>query len=383
MNPGTTGDRRRLLIISNGHGEDWIAAAIAERLAPVHSLDAYPVIGSGNAYVGICPIVGPRASLNSGGARTAKGSLRRDLAKGGLAMVPPALKFMRSLKGKYDRILVVGDVMVPLLALLTGIKDLVYIDCYKTGAARLYSASETFILARTCETAFCRADNLAAVLRRAGIKASAPGNLMMDTIPFGDYDAKSRRRQGTAVLLLPGSRGETTTNFARQVEALQQLPADGVPDIFVAVAGDFTTNDLAEAAGLSRTSLLSTEGDDLGTLSDGRITFNLLRGRAMGNALSEADLVLSQAGTATVQALGLGKPVIHMTSPKDRQSRFRDEQALFGAARLALPADAGQVAGALSDLLANPQARERLGAIGRERIGGPGAIEAVLSELDR
>lgn len=382
MSVSETADRRRFLIISNGHGEDWIASAIAARLAQDHFVDAYPVVGSGNAYAGICPIVGPRARLDSGGARTAKGSLRRDLAKGGLAMVPPALNFMRSVRDRYDRIVVVGDVMVPLLGWLTGHRGLYYIDCYKTGAARLYSAAEQFVLRQTCAKVFCRADNLAMALRKSGIDAAAPGNLMMDTIPDGDYDAASRRTRALAVTLLPGSRGETTANFSRQVAALRLLPPDTLPDIFLAVAGDVSVEDLAEAAGLRRSNVLSTEGDDLGSLADDTLAVHLLRGRAMGNALEVSDIVLSQAGTATVQALGLGKPVVHMTSPKDRQSRFLDEQKLFGEARLAVPGQPEVLAQALSRLLTSPEERERLGAIGRQRIGSAGALDQVLAVLN-
>lgn len=373
--------RQRFLIISNGHGEDWIASAIAARLTDMFLVEAWPVLGSGNAYAGICPIVGPRARLESGGARTAKGSLRRDLSKGGLATIPPALRYMRSIRNRYDRILVVGDAIVPLLAWITGHRNLYYVDCYKTGAARLYSGLEKQVIARTCRRVFCRADNLAGLLRDAGVDATAPGNLMMDTIPFGDYDAQSRRTQPLAITLLPGSRGETAENFARQVDALRRLPAELRPDVFLAVAGEIPVSDLAEASGLSRTNLLSAEGDDLGGLSDGAITVHLLRGRAMGNALAVSDIVLSQAGTATTQSLGLGKPVIHMTSPKDRQSRFEDEQRLFGEARIAVPGDADAVAQALGRLLDSADERARLGAIGRERIGGPGAIDEVLATL--
>ena len=373
--------RQRYLIISNGHGEDWIAAALVAHLGSHISIEAYPMVGAGSAYTGVCPIVGPRASIASGGARTAKGSLRRDMAKGGLAMIPPVFKFLRSVRNRYDRIIVVGDAIVPTLAWLTGLKDLYYIDCYKTGAARLYSAAERFVISRSCKKVFCRADNLAALLRDAGIDASAPGNLMMDTIPTGDFNAAARRIRPLAVTLLPGSRGETSKNFARKVAALRLLPDDSIPDIFLAVAGDLSVDDLSSAAGLRRTHLLSSESDDLGTLTDGKLTVHMLRGSAMGNALMASDIVLSQAGTATTQSLGLGKPVIYMMSPKDRQSRFLDEQVFFGEARIAVPGEPEAIAAALVDLISSSEKRERLGAAGRERIGPPGAIGAVLDAL--
>ena len=101
----------------------------------------------------------------------------------------------------------------------------------------------------------------------------------------------------------------------------------------------------------------------------------------MGNLLAASDVVLSQAGTASVQALGLGKPVITFVNPRDRRSRFEDEQRLFGEARVVVDADVEAVSGALLGLLRDGGRRERLGAIGRERIGGPGALEEILRAL--
>ena len=373
--------RQRFLIISNGHGEDAIAAQLVARLPANVSADAYPMIGSGKAYDGICRIVGPRATLASEGWRNVKGSLRRDIVNGGLLTVPPALKFLRAMRGHYDRVLVVGDMVGVLACLVTGHRDLVYLDVYKTGAARLYSGLERQAIRRACALVFCRADNLAALLRESGVDARAAGNVMMDTIPHGDYDAAARRTRDLAVTLLPGSRALTGESFALQIGALKRVPAETRPDVFVAVAGSVSVEDLAKAAGLTRVPMLSSEPDDLGTLSGDGLTVHLARGRAMGNLLAVSDVVLSQAGTASIQALGLGKPVITFANPRDRRSRFEDEQRLFGPARVVVDAEIGNVAMALGDLLGDAGERARLGAIGRERIGGPGALRAILEAL--
>lgn len=373
--------RQRFLIISNGHGEDAIAAQLVARLPANVSADAYPMIGSGKAYDGICRIVGPRATLASEGWRNVKGSLRRDIVNGGLLTVPPALKFLRAMRGHYDRVLVVGDMVGVLACLVTGHRDLVYLDVYKTGAARLYSGLERQAIRRACALVFCRADNLAALLRESGVDARAAGNVMMDTIPHGDYDAAARRTRDLAVTLLPGSRALTGESFALQIGALKRVPAETRPDVFVAVAGSVSVEDLAKAAGLTRVPMLSSEPDDLGTLSGDGLTVHLARGRAMGNLLAVSDVVLSQAGTASIQALGLGKPVITFANSRDRRSRFEDEQRLFGPARVVVDAEIGNVAMALGDLLGDAGERARLGAIGRERIGGPGALRAILEAL--
>ena len=371
----------RFLFISNGHGEDAIAAAIVASMPKSAVVEAYPMIGAGNAYAGVCPIVGPRATLASEGWRNVKGSLRRDIATGGLGTVPPALNFLRQIKGKYDRVVVIGDMVGVLACYFTGHRGLYYLDVYKTGAARLYSGPERWTIKQACKTVFCRADNLARSLEHIGVDARSAGNVMMDTIPHGDYDAQARRQRPLAVTLLPGSRALTAESFALQVAALRSLPAELRPDVFLAVAGSVSVDELAKKAGLKRTTMLSVESADLGELSDGELTIHMARGAAMGNLLAASDVVLSQAGTATVQALGLGKPAITFVNPRDRRSRFNDEQMLFGEARTVVPAETPAVGAALRGLLGDDEERRRLANIGRQRIGGPGAMAAIIEAL--
>lgn len=339
------------------------------------------MIGADNAYAGICPIIGPRATLASEGWRNVKGSLRRDIATGGLNTVPPALRFLRQIRGRYDKVIVVGDMTGVLAGLATGHRDLVYLDVYKTGAARLYSSLERWAIKRCCSTVFCRSDRLAGTLRQLEIDARCAGNIMMDTIPHGEYDAASRRTRKLGLTLLPGSRALTAESFALQIAALRRIEESVRPDIFLAVAGSISVDELTRASGLERSPMLSGEPGDLGVLTDGSITVHMARGAAMGNLFAASDLVMSQAGTATVQALGLGKPVITFINPRDRRSRFRDEQALFGEARVVVNADAAEVSAGLQKLLTDDHERLRLSAVGRERIGGPGAIDVILEAL--
>jgi hypothetical protein len=91
--------------------------------------------------------------------------------------------------------------------------------------------------------------------------------------------------------------------------------------------------------------------------------------------------VLSQAGTATIQSLGLGRPVITFVRDTDRMARFTDENRLFGVSRPLVAADVMELSQMLARLLGDDTDRARRAAIGRERIGGPGAIDQIIASL--
>lgn len=351
----------KILIISNGHGEDAIAAEIVRRLPVGVSVEAYPTLGDGRAYEGVCPIVGPRARLPSEGWRNVKNSVARDVAGGGIATVWPGLKFIRETRGKYDRVVVVGDMIGVYGAWITGHTGLIYVDVYKTGYGGPYLAIDKWILKRSVRTVFCRSEKLADSLRRAGIDARAAGNVMMDTIPR--TGAIVPRRRGLAATILPGSRGHALDNFALQAKALALVAPEVRPDLLVAVASSIDESALRERA----------EG----------IEMTYMPGRALGDMLDRSDFVLSQAGTATIQAIGLGRPAVTFQTDEDRPSRFRQESQLFGDARIAVRSDPQEIAGAVTGLATDPADRLRRGNVGRERVGAPGAIAAIIEEITK
>jgi hypothetical protein len=309
------------------------------------------MLGGGAAYEGLAPVIGPRARLPSEGWRNVKGSVARDLAGGGLLTIPPALGFLRSIRKDFDRIVVIGDMVVPYLALAAGLGDILYLDVYKTGFGRPYSAIDKAVLKRVAGTVFCRHDTLSQSLVAAGINGRYAGNLMMDTIPRTGLVLE--RRKPLAVAVLPGSRAHAIDNFAIQSAAVDFLTDK--PDVFVPVA----------------------RGLDLPARKD--MTF--VRGTSLGDVLDIADVVLSQAGTATVQAAGLGKPVITFRNAHDRASRFEAEQRMFDEARQIVLAQPAAIAEKLESLLRDPAERVRLGVIGRSRVGQAGALPAIIAAI--
>lgn len=377
---GETVPPRRVLFIANGHGEDSIAAAIIA-LLPAHiAAEAYPVVGSGKAYDGLCRVVGPRAHIPSEGWRHTRGSVARDIRGGMLASIRPALRFLGTVRGGYDAIVAVGDLVAPLLCWLAGLKIDIYLDVFKSGYAHRYSLPERFVLRRAARKIYCRDDILASALRAAGINAVSAGNIMLDTVPYNGFDPAPYRRHVLMVTLMPGSRVWTAESLNLQIAALKLLPGELQTDIFVALAPGLDAQELADATDTVFNKAQGTEAAYRGALSDGALTLHLVTGAA-GDLVAASDLVLSQAGTGTQQALGLGKPVITFNRAGNRPKRMADEQALMGEARLLVAEDPQAVADAMTALLGNEAERERLGAIGRARLGGPGTLAAVIADL--
>lgn len=370
----------RILFIANGNGEDSIAAEIISRLPRGYKADAYPVVGEGKAFYGICPIVGPRSQVASQGWRHTKGSVLRDLKSGMLSGVLPAIRFLRSVAAQYEKVVVVGDNVGLVLCWLAGVDVAVYLDVFKSGFAHSYSKPERWLIKSTSKTVFCRDAMLAKALSAAGIDARFAGNVMLDTVNYGAYDTHARRSAPLAVTLLPGSRSTTGESLAIQIEALHQLPSSVPIDVFVAVASGVMPHNLASSTGMAWVSPSTNEAADLGTLMGEGLMVHLATGVA-GNLIEAADLVLSQAGTATQQALGLGKPVITFNRADNRKKRMADEQALMGEARVLVPEDAAALSVATLKLLTDADERGRLGAIGRERLGPSGAALRVVECL--
>src|SRR5690606_27562430 len=108
------------------------------------------------------------------------------------------------------------------------------------------------------------------------------------------------------------------------------------PDLFLALADGITPAALATASGLALEAPSGGEAADLGRLVGRGLVVYASRG-ALASLLATSDLVLSQAGTATIQTLGSGRPVVAFTRAGDRSKRFREEGRLFGEARLLAP----------------------------------------------
>jgi hypothetical protein len=348
--------------VSNGHGEASIAARIAQEtraLANVRT-EHFALVGErlgGDDF----PDVGPQRAMPSGGL-VAMGNVRafvRDLGAGFFALFARQIGFLRAARRerRYDAIVAVGDAYACALARIPR-APLVYVGTAKSVYVAPYGPGERRIL-RGARRVFVRDAATASDLRRHGLAAEAPGNVIVDLLATPlrvDWRAPLR------LALLPGSRERAYADAQRIAAVVAALRARGAqPDAVLSVAPNLDERRFAPA--LER-GLRPWTGP-------------------LGALLHGATLVIGQSGTANEAAAAEGLPVVALElddAPRDAWYRKR-QVGLLGEALLIVPGDPERAADAVAALLADDVRRARMGAVGRDRMGGPGGARAIAQAV--
>ena len=104
----------RILVLSNGHGEDLSGCILARRLIlNGNQVEALPIVGSGDAYKKEkINIIGKTRKFNTGGLgyNSLKGRLY-DLFNGQINYFFKKMWLVILIRKKYDYFLVVGDIV--------------------------------------------------------------------------------------------------------------------------------------------------------------------------------------------------------------------------------------------------------------------------------
>ncbi|MFN9546804.1 MAG: lipid-A-disaccharide synthase-related protein [Cyanobacteriota bacterium] len=241
----------RLLVLSNGHGEDLIALRVMEalrRLQPGGRIAVLPLVGEGVAFTAApealaLECLGPCRPLPSGGfSNQSWQGLVQDLAAGLPVSTWQQLQVVRRWGTTGQPILAVGDLLPLAMAWLGGgpygflgtpKSDFTWTtpcppgwgstalaDRYHRCKGSEWDPWEWALMRhRRCRLVAVRDRLTARGLRAHQVAALAPGNPMMDG--FQRAPLPARLRQGRRLLLLPGSRlPEALGNLERLLAAL-------------------------------------------------------------------------------------------------------------------------------------------------------------------
>ncbi len=378
---------RRVLFISNGHGEDNHSAHVIRALRerdPSVEVEALPIVGNGSAYRKLdVPIVGPTLELPSGGfTYMDRRLLWGDVRAGMVGLTIGQLRAMRHAARRADLVHATGDTVGQSFAWTSGKPFISFISCLSAlyeGTLRIEPILKGVLRSRRCLHVVTRDPLTAEDLARQGF-----GNVVFGGIPSLDWlqptGADLGLRPGVPmVALLPGSRQpEASRNFAmmmRLVRHARERMGDRVEfraALVPSVAADLP--DLAAADGwLLESDRLrhGATGAEIGVRSD-----------AFADIVQACRLVVGMAGLAVDQAVALGRPVIQVAGPGPQFTyRFAEAQErLLGLSARTIGRDGPATeedlrrGAALLDETLNDEAYLRAAqANGRARLGSPGA----------
>lgn len=383
----TRGPRvKRLLVLTNGAGEDAIAARILERLpSDVRSqVVCCPLVGAGRALEAH-ELVGPRVSPPSEGLFRESWSLAvRDIFAGVLGGHARQLGFLRRQRHQVALTVAVGDLFPVLWGGLAGLAPMVFVGTAKSVHHHPYSWAERALLRAYAQRCLVRDAATAERLSSQGVAASWLGNAMMDEVVPSGRPLPLPSQGGTLLTLLPGSRSEAPAALAFQLRALSLLKTrTGELQAAVAAAPGSRAEELCAGCLQDGWTLHDCPGEGaLGLLERQGWSVPVLQGR-LGDLLSRSSLVLGQAGTANEQAAGAGVPVVAYDPKGSGRLRWyrKRQRGLLGEAVQVVPQRLEAVVEELARLLDDNAERERRAALGRERMGPPGGSQRMAEAI--
>jgi uncharacterized protein (TIGR03492 family) len=333
---------------------------------------------------------------------TSLGGRLTELRQGQLAYLLGRLRAANRRRRSCDWVVVVGDVVPLLAAWLTRKPLAVYLVAYSShyeGRLRLPWPCGWLLRQPRVRLLWSR-DALTAedLTQQLGRPVHFVGN------PFQEgsgtrVSLTPEAGVGSVLGLLPGSRlPEARSNLLLMLEVLRQLsePWPAHLRILAALVPSLKAEEIGRAAAASGWSLEAPAAEaGRPVLRCGALRVELVADRFWG-VLHSSDLLLAMAGTASEQAVGLGKPVLQLAGagPQFTEGFAEAQRRLLGPAVSCAQGPVGaattlkataQMAAAqlarLADPIAGPKWRAEMGRVALERLGEPGGTARMVEAL--
>jgi uncharacterized protein (TIGR03492 family) len=419
---------KKLLCISNGHGEDAIALPVLQELRKLvksSEIVALPIVGVGKAYTdNDFPIAGKVQLMPSGGFLNQDNrQLARDLQGGLVGLTIDQIRTIRHWGKSGGKILAVGDIVPLLFAWLSGAeyafigtaKSEYYLrdrqgqilpsqrNSIEAKTGSVYFPWERWLLnQRNCKAVFARDRLTAEVLQQSAIPAFDLGNPMTDGVaidanhPVFDRPTafKCELARSLVVTLLPGSRPpEAYANWHQIIIAVNSLIPVFPHHKILCLAAIFSTLDLNVIEGnlgkLGWLKLVELETDlanfipDAGAIYYRNENVTIAISTQSGREFMQlGDCAIAMAGTATEQFISLGKPavIIPGTGPQFTPAFAEAQTRLLGESVILVP-QPQNVGVEIQQLLQQPARLQSIAQNGLLRMGKPGAARRIAACL--
>ena len=330
----------RILLLSNGHGEDLSGSLIAKQLVNSgYSVDALPIVGKGIHYEKEkITIIGKTKEFSTGGIgyNSLKGRLI-EIFGGEIIYLLRRLYLTYKIRNRYDYFFVVGDIVPVFFAWISNKDFFTYLVAYSShyeGKLKLPWPSKFFLLSKKAKNIYSRdsltANDLTLQLKK---KVSFLGNPFMDKFFFRE---KKFNKSEFSIGIFPGSRfPEILDNFVlilEVLEALSNLIYFQKIEFNFAIVNALPSSKIREIFKNSKWVKLET----INQKNILKYQYKFLKVNLYWNYFDEILLksrcCISMAGTAAEQAIGLGKPVIQIEGkgPQFTKSFAEAQRRLLG-----------------------------------------------------
>ncbi len=401
-------EKKTLLVISNGHGEDLISLRIIEALhkkRPDLKIEVLPLVGEGKVFNDAISQkwlykIGPTLRLPSGGfSNQSVRALLADICAGLFQITLRNLFCVRSAASKGRVILAIGDLLPLFFAWCSGATfsfigtpksdytwttsfGMLFSDYYHRLKGTEWEYWEWSLMkSPRCRIVGVRDKLTARGLRRKGVNALAFGNPMMDN--FQQIECPFPLKKSRRLLLLCGSRSpEALENFDRLMQAVLEIRSKKPLVVFVALGGEPSLDDIeARLIELGFEKSIDNFFQTESCWQRGICKFFIGIGK-FSEWSSLAEVGLANAGTATEQLVGCGVPCVSLPGkgPQFKKSFAIRQSRLLGGAVIPCK-NPKQLALRVEFLLRNNNFRKNLSILGSRRMGFKGGSSSIASNV--
>jgi uncharacterized protein (TIGR03492 family) len=392
-------EEKRILFVSNGYGEDSIAAHVAQEISRQVStikVSGFPTVGSGKFYTELgVPLAGRGLEMPSEGFVRSTSDFIKDVSSGLLFKTLRIGRSIRKVSKDYDFLVACGDPYLLLFAsLFTKFEKSKKIfigtlqsEWYgsKKPFKQHYSALERRWLKRFCSLIIARDEKTSNYLVKKGlVNAKSFGNPMMDCLILKKERVFSEDK--TVIGILPGSKREAYDNFGNIIETIKELVhiSGKNRDYFftVAFSPNLDERNLIERFGFIKASdAKSPSSFSTYKIRGCDISLHFSNSR-FGNIIFESNAVIGLSGTGNEQAAGFGKPVFAFWGggPQITRKFLLAQKKLLGISLFVFPPDPPSIAKEIDEVLSDRDLLKKIEENGKLRMGGTGSVKLIARE---
>jgi uncharacterized protein (TIGR03492 family) len=398
VNSAGKNDRQTILFVSNGYGEDMVAAHIGraiQRRDPHVTVRGFPTVGSGAFYgkLGL-ELAGTGPELPSEGFVRSIGDILRDIRHGFFGETMGMGKRLRVAAEQHEHIVCVGDDYILLFSSLFtshGAERRIFVNIQQSewyGGRKPFKQHHSMIerlwIKRFSRLIFVRDAKTRDFLVDRGLtQVRCCGNPMMDCFTIHEHPVLPR---GKAVLgILPGSKQEAYVNLSVAMEVARILSKGGMDYTYaIALSPHLSVERIVREHNLTQRHTGGADSDlfQLYSMDDTGAEI-IISQSIFGDIINESVALLGTSGTGNEQAAGLGKPVFGYwgNGPQITKKFMKAQKKLLGPSLILSPPQPELIARRMTELLSDSAALVMLADNGRKRMEGRGSIECMADDI--